>query len=677
MWRFLPLSLVLWLIALSPVTGAEPPFVDRQFHSAVFDGSRDYRLFLPPGYINESGADAKRYPVIYYFHGHSDRYTLERYDDGKDTVPKIGRFVAKNDVIVVAVDGYVEEHYEGFYGGSPWDVRLEGGDYDFGAYFLEMVAHVDAKYRTLTTRRSRATCGLSMGGFMSLFLSARYSDLIGSASSFNSGPEFFTGDKGTRMLWRPKDHVPCHTTTKIRLIRASGDYISQYHEETRAAYAHAHEVYFEYQRDEYHRHWATSIGETFSFHMQAFGEADLDTTPEKWTYTNAYRKFKAWDYEVQVAGKEKAFVTLSDVQASGLRVTTRSWAPDGPAATTKQITITTSPRYQPLTIYKIADLRFPDDAATWTEAHSDAQGRLQFSFDGVGHQISVIGPGVSQPAIVLLPATTKDYLRLWPNKMQTLPLRIYNPSDQPLKNARLKISSKYPTVEWAKKSFHIPLLKPGEVVETGNSIQVRFVAGDECFARTRLDITLSAEGQTQEPVSLDVLVISEKTPPPAEVKILDGRTVTFSIFRQKGNQGGGAPIERTMTEGRGNGDGVLQPGEEATIWVKLTQGLDPLDKNNWHRTKVYSESPWLTESHDIQELKQREWTGAKERTSVVRLADDTPPGTKIPILLDNESWSFRYTPDVHYGRELLYQAFQEHQHHLHRYELPLGKEKHQ
>jgi len=41
----------------------------------------------------------------------------------------------------------------------------------------------------------------------------------------------------------------------------------------------------------------------------------------------------------------------------------------------------------------------------------------------------------------------------------------------------------------------------------------------------------------------------------------------------------------------------------------------------------------------------------------------------IPMLLDNESWSYYYTPDVRYGKEDLYQAFQLHSHHLHRWEL--------
>src|SRR5215472_13719680 len=71
----------------------------------------------------------------------------------------------------------------------------------------------------------------------------------------------------------------------------------------------------------------------------------------------------------------------------------------------------------------------------------------------------------------------------------------------------------------------------------------------------------------------------------------------------------------------------------------------------------------------LEEQKQLEWTGAKERTSVIRLAADTPPGTEIPLLLDNESWGFTFTPDMRYGKERLYQAFQLHRHHLHHLKL--------
>jgi hypothetical protein len=88
MWTF---DLALALAAAGP----RQPFEDRTHPSKMFGEARNYSLFLPPGY--ESGG--KTYPVIYYFHGHSDRYTLEHYDKGADTVPKIAAFVAAREAI--------------------------------------------------------------------------------------------------------------------------------------------------------------------------------------------------------------------------------------------------------------------------------------------------------------------------------------------------------------------------------------------------------------------------------------------------------------------------------------------------------------------------------------------------------------------------------------------------
>jgi len=185
----------------------------------------------------------------------------------------------------------------------------------------------------------------------------------------------------------------------------------------------------------------------------------------------------------------------------------------------------------------------------------------------------------------------------------------------------------------------------------------------------RLHIKLTYDGWHEVQHDVDLLVIPEALSKPAAIELLDGRTVTLKVFHQQGNQGGGKSIERTVTEGKGNGNGILEPGEEATVWVKMIQGMDPFDKNNWYRCKVYSTSPWIEEASDLQDGKQREWTGARERTSLLRLSPKTPRGETLSLLLDNESWSFRYTPDVRYGAEPLYQAFQLHSRHLHSYEL--------
>ncbi|MCX6624573.1 MAG: alpha/beta hydrolase-fold protein [Acidobacteria bacterium] len=660
---------LLYLCLIAVFGWGAQPFFDRTHPSKIFAGPRHYRIFLPPDYA----ASAKAYPVVYYFHGSADRYTLEKYDNGTDTVPKIAAFVAGHDLIVVAVDGYVAKSYPGFYGGSPWDIGSKDPEYDFGEYFREMVAHIDGNYRTLTDRRNRGTSGLSMGGFMSLWLSARYPDLIGSASSFNSGPEFQAGDKGHRVLWRPKDHVSSHEQVMVRLIRASGDYISQYHEETREAYARAPKVNFEFRRDEYHRHWATSIAETLEFHMRAFAQSALDNVPVVWSHDDPYSHFSLWGYDVRSEGPGEGLTYLEDVSQGGLRVRTRQWAPDGPSVERK-IRIVTPPLYRAGAAYVIMDRPLAGGSAGKREQIADAGGQLTIDLDGAGHQVSILGQGTGAQAPVLLPVTTKDFPRVMPDRETRLPIRIYNPRGTSFKNLKVRLSSEYPTVQLVQAEAEMAELGPGETVDLSDRLLAKFVSGGGYYAPARIQVELGHDGTYEkEPAEFDVLIAPSTMGKAEAVEILDGRTKTFSVFRQKGNQGGGGPIQRTVTEGKGNGNGILEPGEEATVWVKNAQGLDPFDKGNWYRAKVRGDSPWLEEVGDIQEQKQLEWTGAKERTSVVRLSPSAPAGAGIPVILDNESWSYTFTPDVRYGKERLYQAYQLHARHLNTFDLGAPK----
>lgn len=638
-------------------------YIDRTYDSKVFHETRHYRIILPPTYRSSGN---ERYPVIYYFHGHSDRYTVEDYDQGKDTVPKMVAYAAAHPVIIVCVDGYIASEYTGFYGGDPWDLRKEGGDHDFGPYFLELVNLIDHSYRTLTDRRHRATAGLSMGGYMSLYLSARYPDWIGSASAFNPGPEFYVGEKGQRILWRPKDHVAQHAHTMIRLVRASGDFISQYTEETRDAYARADEVDFEYRQDEYHKHWATSIAETFDFHWQAFANRMLDEPPGRFRYASPYKRFDVWGYQVNAEMPGEGLTYLEDVGKDGMRVQTHRWAVDGPSIAEARITIDTPPLYAPGLTYTLADYDLLSGTRDVRQLTATRDGRLRFSVNGDGHQLSVEGLGVKSAAAVLLPLSAGDEMRVESGREVSLPLRIYNPRSEPISGLNVTLSSQYPTVSILSGSATAPVLEPGQVVDLSSSFRLRFTAGSGYFAPTRLELKLAVDRGEILTKNLNVLVTPDAIPAPLAYEILDGRGATLPVFRQKGNQGGGGTVSRNVTEGKGNGNGVLEPGEEATIWVQLEQGLDPFDKGNWHRARIYSESPWISEIDRLEEQKGLEWTGAMELTSVIRLSPATPPGTEIPLILDNESWSYAFTPDVRYGKEPLYQAFQLHAYHLHR-----------
>jgi len=431
-------------------------------------------------------------------------------------------------------------------------------------------------------------------------------------------------------------------------------------------------VDFEFRQDEYHRHWATSIAETFDFHERAFADPRLDRVPESWNYSSPYRSLEVWGYRANVDADGAGFVYLEGVHHGGLRVTTRRWAPDGPAMERAAIHLTTAPVYAPGEQYKLLDYNFSSGHTRMSTVTADAIGRIDFTVNGEGHQISFAGPGISSDVPLLLPVTTSDHLRVDPGREIRLPVRIYNPRAQPVADVSVALSSEYPTVAILSNAASIPRIEPGGVANLTNQFAVKFTAGSGDFAPALLNLKISCDGGHERMEDIDVLVTPDGLRAPMAYQVLDGRKVTLPVFRQKGNQGGGASVQRTITEGKGNGNGKLEPGEEATIWVQIDQGLDPFDKNNWYRAKVYSDSPWVTEVSRLEEQKQLEWTSAKERTSVIRLAAGTPPGTEIPLLLSNESWSFTFTPDVRYGKERLYQAFQLHRYHLHRLTIIAG-----
>jgi hypothetical protein len=269
----------------------------------------------------------------------------------------------------------------------------------------------------------------------------------------------------------------------------------------------------------------------------------------------------------------------------------------------------------------------------------------------------------------LLPLTAHDRLRAMPSKPLSLPIRIWNPGAAPLKNLHVELTSEYPTVQILRGTADIPELKPGQMVDLTPKFLVQFTAGDGDFARTRLHLNASsatAKNKTDLTALhtyFDVLIAPSNLTAPSAVAVLDGRTKTFPTFYQ-GVHGGGISVPRQVTDGKGNGNGALDPGEQATIWVQGAQGLDPFDKGNWCRAKVYTNSPWITEIANLQENKGREWTSAQNRTSVIELNPATPKGTEVHAILDCETYSFTFTPDVRYGTEPLYQPYQFHRHQL-------------
>lgn len=131
---------------------------------------RDVIVFLPPSYFKDTH---RRYPVVYALHGYSigaEQWTHEI------RVPQTieGAFAkGAKEMIVVLPDSKT------VYGGSMYSSGETVGDFeDFIAH--DLVAYMDAHYRTLPNRLSRGLVGHSMGGYGASRIGMKHPDVFGS-----------------------------------------------------------------------------------------------------------------------------------------------------------------------------------------------------------------------------------------------------------------------------------------------------------------------------------------------------------------------------------------------------------------------------------------------------------------------------------------------------------------
>ena len=162
----------------APVAGAKPVTVERlKVRGPSLEGNlegnavdRDVLVFLPPSYPKEK---SRRYPVVYALHGYS--IGAEQWS-GEIHVPQTieGAFAqGARDMIVVLPDSKTRHN------GSMYSSASTVGDFE-SFVARDLVAYVDAHYRTLPRRESRGLVGHSMGGYGATRIGMKHADVFGS-----------------------------------------------------------------------------------------------------------------------------------------------------------------------------------------------------------------------------------------------------------------------------------------------------------------------------------------------------------------------------------------------------------------------------------------------------------------------------------------------------------------
>ncbi|MEY3026516.1 MAG: alpha/beta hydrolase [Phycisphaerales bacterium] len=153
--------------------------IDRSVRFEAFDsvhagGLVSYHIALPPEYDAEPDA---RYPVVYWLHGSGG---------GVAGIPRLAAYfrsaIASREippVIVVFPNGLAEGMYCDWKDGSTLVERVIVDD---------LVAHIDASFRTIPSREGRILDGFSMGGYGAARFGFKYPDRFGAISMLGAGP---------------------------------------------------------------------------------------------------------------------------------------------------------------------------------------------------------------------------------------------------------------------------------------------------------------------------------------------------------------------------------------------------------------------------------------------------------------------------------------------------------
>jgi pimeloyl-ACP methyl ester carboxylesterase len=362
--------LALFAAAL-PARAADAIILDRTHESRIFHETRHYRIFLPPGYADSQ----KRYPVIYWFHGYGERYnqgpTDKEYERGNDyNGDNLANFVATHDVIIVKWDGYNDST-------RPYNIGPVETDRQFPLYFAELVAHIDAHYRTISDREHRAMAGLSMGGFMSFWIAGKYPDLVSSASSFMGSPEFVVGPREFPVEYSHDVMAGNYAGVRTRLVTGNRDFIRFYHRRMNQIWKIPTHETEEFDSD----HGVPGLAKTLAFHMNAF--VNPLPRPDSWSHADVYPNFSVWDWTVESDRRRPGFTSLQNVSRDGFESEVREWLPGGKLLSEVHLKITTARLYPPNTALNATTSQGMQVLKT------DHEGRLHIALDGGANSISI------------------------------------------------------------------------------------------------------------------------------------------------------------------------------------------------------------------------------------------------------------------------------------------------
>ena len=529
--------------------------IDSKHYSKVFGEVRNFRVFLPPGYYENP---QKKYPVIYFYHGWSQRYfgsgpdSYNHFEKGDDNNgDNIAGFVAGHDVIVVKADGYNRSTGEDYYL-RPYNIGPVETYRQFPVYFPELVSFIDASYHTIADRGHRAISGLSMGGFMSFWIGGKYPHLISAIGNFCGSPEFVVGPKDFPSEYRHIDMYKNYAGMNVRLNYGNEDFIRFYHRDLNKIWT---QVLDNYEYKIYPAaHSTCGMGEMFSFLMRSFDNPPPN--PVKWSHIDVYPEFSVWDYEVATDRDVTGFTILENVDSRGFRCSVRDHLPDGGLLPFVRVSVTTPPLYEMNAEYVINDIDLRTNKAGSYEMKSDEKGRLKISLNGSSHELGINKAADKANLSVASFEAGKENIAEG-NKDVTLKISIINKGGKQGEGIKAVLSATNSSASVIKGETDFGTI---DVNKTGESkSQLTFHVNSDTIEIEKFRLTISDRFRSEWIEYIEIPIFKKDLPAIKDFEIADGRVVTVAKAGKN---------EETIFLGKGNGDGSANPGESLVILVR-------------------------------------------------------------------------------------------------------------
>lgn len=613
---YLSLSFFVLLSAsFSVVCAQEATITEGRHYSNVLGEVRNYRIFLPPGY---SENPQKKFPVIYFFHGWSQRYFgasdhYADYDKGSENNgDNIANFVSTHDVIVVKADGYNRSPNEKYYV-RPYNVSPVETYRQFPIYFPELVEHIDTKYKTIADREHRGISGLSMGGFMTFWIGGKYPHLLSAVGNFCGSPEFSVGPKDFPVEFRHLDMFKNYGGMNVRLHYGDKDFIRGYHEDLNRIWPQVMDNYGYQVYDAAHS--TCGLEDMFSSILKTF--ENPPAVPSKWDHIDVYPEFSVWDYQIKTDRMMPGFTILENVDKRGFRSSVREFLPDGELLPFVQVSVTTPPLYEPGQPYSITDLDKRTLQTLRKTVVSDREGRLSIHLNGSSHEIG-INKTNDKPNLFVASFKVENMPWATSQKDITVSVKLGNKGSSAAKNVKANLSATRNNVKVSQSNAGFGSISVDQTASTTNTFRIRIPSDTVEIARFKLTMT---DENKNEWVDYFELPIKTNLPEIKNYVIADGRTFTVV-------QAGKDSV--TASFGKGNGDGLANPGESIVILIK--------DQNKLWRTDLTFSDPNLN-PFGINIRKSDNWTnldhvGASAKYDVPLLSSGIPQNHSIDLVAE-------------------------------------------